>query len=90
MPKKTQGQVAKQDEAKMQAFLTEFEALTKPLYDKHLMRIIPRVVNLSTEVKVHYEAAFAVQRFTKEEVTPVSNETLASKPEADKSTDRDD
>jgi len=90
MPKKTQGQVQKEAEAKTEAFLKEFEELTKPLYEKHMMRIIPRVVNLSSEIKVHYEAAFAVQRFTKEEVTPVSNETLASKPEADKSTDRDD
>jgi len=90
MAKKTQGQVQKDEEAKMQAFLTEFEELTKPLYDKHLMRIIPRVVNLSTEVKVHYEAAFAVQKFTKENVTLESNETLASQPEADQPTDRND
>lgn len=77
-----------------QAFLDEYKALVEPLQEKHSMRLIPIVVNLSNEHKVHYEGAFAVQKFNKVDVeyikAPQTNETLESEPKADGQTDSDD
>jgi hypothetical protein len=78
------------EEAERKAFLDEYKALIEPLQDKHSMRIIPVVINLSTEAKVHYEAAFAVQRFNKIDAKYIkADENLESQPEANGHTDSD-
>lgn len=78
-------------DAEMEAFLKEYEEATTPIIKKHSMRLIPRVINLSNEIKVHYEAAFAVQRFTHEEIkVQKANETLDTKPEVDNGTNKND
>lgn len=72
------------------AFLEEYGDAIKPVVEKYSMQVVPVVRNLSTEFKVHYEAAFAVQKFTKEEVTvQKANETLDTQSEAESGTDND-
>jgi len=88
---KTEQELRVELEQKKQAdFLKEYSEAIQPIIDKYSMAVIPVVRNLSTEYKVHYEAAFAVQKFTKEEVrVQKGNETLDTQPETDKGTDSD-
>jgi hypothetical protein len=88
---KTEQELRVDLEKKKQAdFLKEYSEAIQPIIDKYSMAVIPVVRNMSTEYKVHYEAAFAVQKFTKEEVkVQKGNETLDTQPETDKGTDSD-
>ena len=65
-----------------QTFLAECNEALQPIFDKHMMQLVPVINNYSNQHKVHYEAAFAVQRFTKEEVkVQKGNATLGTQPE---------
>ena len=76
---------------KQDDFLKEYSDAVQPIIDKYSMAVVPVVRNLSTEFKVHYEASFAVQAFTKEEVkVQKQNETLDTKPETNNGTDSND
>lgn len=71
-----------------EVFLKECNAALEPIFDKHLMQLVPVINNHSNQHKVHYEAAFAVQRFTKEEVkVQKGNASLDTKPEANEQSD---
>jgi len=59
---------AELDTKARQEFLIECNAALQPIFDKHMMQLVPVINNHSSQHKVHYEAAFAVQRFTKEEI----------------------
>lgn len=91
MPNKTEQELIRDlKKKKMQDFLKEVDEAMKPIQDKYSMRLIPRVLNLSDEYKVHYEAAFAVQEFKKEEIKLMPkkpDETLDAKPETHQGTD---
>ena len=72
-------------------FLKEYSDAVQPVIDKYSMAVVPVVRNMSTEYKVHYEASFAVQAFTKEEVkVQKGNETLDTKPETNDGADSND
>jgi hypothetical protein len=53
---------------KRKEFLEKCNEALKPLIDEYSMQLVPVIQNFSSEYKVHYEATFAVQEFTKEEV----------------------
>lgn len=91
---KNKSETELRDKVKMnqqKAFLEEYGEAIKPVVEKYSMQVVPVVRNLSTEFKVHYEAAFAVQKFTKEEVTvQKADETLDTQSEAEPGTDNND
>ena len=69
-------------------FLKEYSDAVQPIIDKYSMAVVPVVRDLSNEYKVHYEPAFAVQAFTKEEVkVQKADETLDTEPETNNGTD---
>ena len=76
---------------KQEQFLKEYSDAIQPIIDKYSMAVVPVVRNMSTEYKVHYEASFAVQAFTKEEVkVQKGNEALDTEPETNDGTDSND
>jgi hypothetical protein len=75
---------------KRKEFLEKCNEVLQPIFDEYSMRLVPVIYNNSTEYKVHYEAGFAVQSFTKEEIkVQKGNETLDTKPETNERADSD-
>ena len=73
-----------------QTFLAECNEALQPIFDKHMMQLVPVINNHSSQHKVHYEAAFAVQKFTREEIkVQKGNASLDTEPEADIKSDSD-